>query len=413
MLQPDASVTQRITALVQERAAEMVAVRRDLHAHPEPGRTERRSTDLVAERLRAAGLSPRLLPGTGLVCDLGPTPAASGRRRVMLRADLDALPVADTCGHPWASVNAGFAHACGHDVHTAVVLGAGLALARLAAEGRLGTGVRLLFQAAEEVQPGGALDAIDAGAMEGIAQVFAVHAEPKLDVGRIGSRIGPITSASDPVTVTLTSTGGHTSRPHLTGDVVFALGQVITQVPAVLGRRMDPRAGVNLTWGQVHAGTAHNAIPSAGHVRGTLRCLDPRAWDEAAAVLREAVEHVVAPYQVAVEVQHQRGVPPVDNDDVATRLIDAAAREVLGPDSVVLTEQSLGGEDFAWLLTRAPGAMVRLGTRTPGGRTYDIHQGDLDVDERAIAIGSRLLARVAVLAGGHAPHVVGGNVPVG
>ncbi|HWS58502.1 MAG TPA: amidohydrolase [Actinotalea sp.] len=399
-------------ALVDALAPELVLVRRDLHAHPEIGRTERRSSDVVAARLVAAGLRPRLLPGTGLVCDVGPTPATTGRRRVMLRADLDALPVADTCGQPWASQNAGVAHACGHDVHTAVVLGAGLALATLAEEGLLPTGVRLLFQAAEEVQPGGALDAIDAGAMDGIAQVFAVHAEPRLDVGRIGSRIGPITSASDPVTVTLTSSGGHTSRPHLTGDVVFALGQVITQVPAVLGRRMDPRAGVNLTWGQVHAGTAHNAIPSTGHARGTLRCLDPRAWDDAAAVLREAVEHVVAPYQVDVEVLHHRGVPPVDNDDAATRLIDAAAREVLGEDSVVLTEQSLGGEDFAWLLTRAPGAMVRLGTRTPGGHTFDIHQGDLEVDERAVGVGARLLARVAVLAGAAGPGGRGGNVPV-
>lgn len=413
MHQPDTAVSSRIIELVSARAQEMVAVRRDLHAHPEPGRAERRSTDLVGARLRAAGLAPRLLPGTGLVCDLGPTPAVCGRRRIMLRADLDALPVADTCGHPWVSQTPGFAHACGHDVHTAAVLGAGLALAELATEGGLGTGVRLLFQAAEEIQPGGALDAIDAGAMEGVALVFAVHVEPKLDVGRVGSRIGPITSASDPVTVTLTSTGGHTSRPHLTGDVVFALGQVITQVPAVLGRRMDPRAGVNLTWGNVHAGTAHNAIPSVGHVRGTLRCLDPRAWEEATAVLREAVEHVVAPYRVEVEVQHQRGVPPVDNDDAATRLIDAAARQVLGPDAVVLTEQSLGGEDFAWLLTRAPGAMVRLGTRTPGGRTYDIHQGDLDVDERAIAIGSTVLARVAVLAGWPASTAPAANVPVG
>jgi amidohydrolase len=199
--------------------------------------------------------------------------------------------------------------------------------------------------------------------------------------------------------VTLTAAGGHTSRPHLTGDVVFALGQVITQVPAVLGRRLDPRSGVNLTWGQVHAGTANNAIPSSGAVRGTLRCLDARAWEEAAAVMRDAVEHAVAPYNVQVEVTHHRGVPPVENDAAATRLLEEAAREVLGPDAVELTEQSLGGEDFAWLLTRAPGSMARLGTRTPGGRTYDIHQGDFRVDEDAIGVGVRLLAHVALLAG--------------
>ena len=391
------AIADRVRARVDVHLDELVAFRRDLHAHPEVANTERRTTERIANRLRAAGLTPRLLPGTGLVCDLGPGRVASGRPLVALRADLDALPLPDTCGEPWHSTVPGIAHACGHDVHTTVLLGAGLVLADLAEH--LRTGVRLVFQAAEEVQPGGAEAALDAGAMDGVAQVFALHCDPRLDVGMVGSRPGPITSASDPVTVTITSDGGHTSRPHLTGDVVFALGQVITQVPAVLGRRLDPRSGVNLTWGNVHAGSAGNAIPSMGTVRGTLRCLDARAWEEAGAVFREAVEHVVAPYQVRVEVHHVRGVPPVENDPAATRLLEAAARDVLGPDAVTTTEQSLGGEDFAWLLTRAPGAMARLGTRTPGGRSYDLHRGDLVVDERAIAVGARVLARVALLAG--------------
>lgn len=395
------AIADRIRARVDAHLDELIAFRRDLHTHPEIANTERRTTERVATRLRAAGLTPRLLPGTGLTCDLGPGPVASGRPRVALRADLDALPVPDTCGEPWQSTVPGLAHACGHDVHTTVLLGAGLVLADLAEH--LRTGVRLVFQAAEEVQPGGAEAAVDAGVMEGVAQVFALHCDPRLDVGRLGSRSGPITSASDPVTVTITSDGGHTSRPHLTGDVVFALGQVITQVPAVLGRRLDPRSGVNLTWGNVHAGSAGNAIPSMGTVRGTLRCLDARAWEEAGDVLREAVAHVVAPYQVRVEVQHSRGVPPVENDPAATRLLEAAARDVLGPDAVTTTEQSLGGEDFAWLLTRAPGAMGRLGTRTPGGRSYDLHRGDLVIDERAIAVGARVLARVALLAGSAPP----------
>jgi amidohydrolase len=390
---------ERIRAAVDAIEAELVALRRDLHAHPEVARTERRSTDLVADRLRAAGLQPRLLPGTGLVCDIGPGAVTTGRRRVLLRADLDALPVPDRCGEPWESTTPGVAHACGHDVHTAAVLGAGLVLARLADSGDLTTGVRLLFQAAEEVQPGGALDAIDAGGMDGVGQVFAVHCDPRLEVGHVGTRIGAITSASDDVTVTLTSPGGHTSRPHATGDLVFALGKVLTEVPAILGRRLDPRAGVNLTWGIVGAGAAPNAIPASGHVRGTLRCLESRAWEEAARVLREAVEHVVAPYLVEADVHVQRGVPPVVNDEQATRLLDQAARDMLGREGVVLTEQSLGGEDFAWLLTRAPGAMARLGTRAPGGPALDLHQGDFRVDERAVGIGAQLLARVAVLAG--------------
>ena len=378
---------------------ELVAIRRDIHAHPELARVERRTTDLVAARLRLAGLTPHLLPGTGLTCDIGPGAVTTGRRRVALRADLDALPVHETTGLAWASVVPGVAHACGHDLHTTAVLGAGLVLAQLADEGLLETGVRLVFQAAEEVQPGGSLDVIAAGGLDGVGQIFAVHCDPKVDVGHVGTRIGPITSASDEVTVILTGPGGHTSRPHLTGDVVFALGQVITQVPAILGRRLDPRSGVNLTWGEVNAGTAHNAIPSSGSLRGTLRCLDVRAWERASQVFHSAVEQVVEPYQVEAEIRHQRGVPPVENDERSTGVLEAAARDVLGAGSVLLTEQSLGGEDFAWYLTKVPGAMARLGTRSPGGDTYDIHQGDLQVDERAIDAAVLLLARTAMLAG--------------
>ena len=401
-----------LSELVASFRAELISIRRDLHAHPELARTELRTTRVVADRLRAAGLTPRLLPGTGLICDLGPGPAASGRRWIALRADLDGLAVQDTCALPWRSTVPGVAHACGHDVHTTIVLGAGLVLAELAVRGELHTPVRLIFQSAEEVQPGGSLDAIAAGALDGVGQIFALHCDPKVDVGHIGTRIGPITSASDEVTVTLTGAGGHPARPHLTGDVVFALGQVITQVPAVLGRRLDPRSGVNLTWGAVQAGSTHNAIPATGSVRGTLRCLDVRAWERASSVFHAAVEQVVAPYEVEVEVRHQRGVPPVENAARSTNALEAAALDVLGATSVALTEQSLGGEDFAWYLTRVPGAMARLGTRTPGGPTFDIHQGDLRVDERAIDVGVRLLARTALMAREPAPSPVrAANIP--
>ena len=394
---PTEPVSAQLASLYDGLRDELVAVRRDIHAHPELGRTEVRTTGLLADRLRAAGLEPQLLPGTGLLCDIGPGPAVTGHQRIALRADLDALPVVDGTGLPWASTARGIAHACGHDVHTAAVLGAGLLLAQLTDQ--MTTGVRLVFQPAEEVQPGGALDVISAGGLDGVGQIFAFHCDPKVDVGQVGTRIGPITSASDEVTVTISGTGGHTSRPHLTGDVVFALGQVITQVPAILGRRLDPRSGVNLTWGSVQAGSAHNAIPATGVLRGTLRCLDVRAWEKASEVFHAAVENVVASLEVEVAVRHHRGVPPVENASQATEVLEEAARATLGTGSVLLTEQSLGGEDFAWYLTKVPGAMARLGTRTPGGHTYDIHQGDLRVDERAVEVGALFLARAALLAG--------------
>lgn len=386
-----AALAQRVVELADELEDELIAFRRDVHAHPELSRRETRTTAAVAERLRAAGLSPRLLDGTGLVVDVGPGDGA----RTGLRADLDALPLQDTSGVGFASQAPGVAHACGHDVHTSIVLGAGLVLARLDAEGLLSRGVRLFFQPAEEVMPGGALDILGTAELADVDRIAAVHCDPKIDVGTIGTRIGSITSAADAVSVTVSSPGGHTSRPHLTGDVVFALGQVITQVPAALGRRLDPRSGVNLTWGTVQAGSMPNVIPSTGTVKGTLRCLDVAAWENAGEMVRDVVQQVVKPYDVDVTVHHTRGVPPVDNDAAETTALEEAIRETIGPDAIVLTEQSMGGEDFGWYLTKVRGTMARLGTRTPGGRTYDIHQGDLIVDERAVGVGVRMLAQYA------------------
>lgn len=397
-----ARIRQQVDGLNQE----LIAFRRDMHAHPELSRNEHRATKKVAQRLNQAGLHVHLLPETGLWCDIpasdrysgGPQPltGAQPRPTVILRADLDALPVEETAPVEFASTN-GFAHACGHDIHTTVVLGAGLVLAELSAQGDLPNDVRLVFQPAEEVHPGGALDVINHGALLPGAKIYAVHCEPKLDVGKVGTRVGALTSASDSVTVTLNSTGGHTSRPHLTGDVVYALGQVITQTPSILSRRVDPRAGVNLTWGRVSAGTADNAIPARGKVAGTLRCLDASMWDEASALVPQIVEGIVAPLGVKAECIITRGVPPVVNSEHETIRIGAAARDINGAKTVVLSEQSLGGEDFGWYLRERAGSMVRLGTRSPGGKTYDLHQGNIVFDERAINVGARTLATVAAM----------------
>lgn len=396
----------RIRARADELDPELIEFRRDMHANPELSRHEHRATKKIAEKMRAAGLHVHLMTDTGLWVDIPASDRFNGvpqafnpaedRPRIILRADIDALPVEETTGLPFASTN-GFAHACGHDIHTTVVIGAGLALADLAAAGDLPNDVRLIFQPAEEVHPGGAIDVIEQGALLPGAIIYAVHAEPRLDVGKVGTRVGELTSASDSVTVTLNSRGGHTSRPHLTGDLVYALGQVITQTPAMLGRRLDPRSGVNLTWGQVKAGTADNAIPARGVLSGTLRCLDSNVWEDAGRIVTEIVESVVAPTGVTAECVITRGVPPVVNTEHETIRIGAAARDANGAKTVVLSEQSLGGEDFGWYLMERAGSMIRLGTRTPGERTYDLHQGDVIFDERAINVGVRTLATVAAM----------------
>lgn len=373
---------------------ELVQTRRDVHAHPETSWQERRTTELVAARLEKEGIAVQALPRSGLMAEVGDlSPSAP---MVALRADLDALPVDDETPDAWRSTVAGVAHACGHDVHTTALLGAGLALqARHVAEPLPGR-VRLLFQPAEEVMPGGAVDLVAHGVLDRVHSIFALHCDPSLDVGQIGVREGPITAAADAVTVRLRGRGGHTSRPHLTQDLTYALAKVVTDVPAALSRRLDPRAGASLVWGSVHAGSAQNVIPAYGEVAGTLRLLDIRAWDQAQRVVDEVVRAVVQPYGVSAEVEHVRGVPPVVNTADAVRQLSLAATAVVGASGVVGTEQSLGGEDFSWYLESVPGAMARLGTRTPGGPTYDLHQGNLRVDDAAVAIGAELLAQVAL-----------------
>jgi len=379
---------------VNAHLPELVELRRDLHAHPELAWQEERTTAVVAERLDAAGIGLQLFGKSGLVAELG----AGDGRVVALRADLDALPVDDRTAAPWASDRPGVAHACGHDVHTAGLVGAGLALAELHRAGGLTGRVRLLFQPAEEVMPGGALEVIAAGALDGVAQVFSLHCDPGLDVGRVGLREGPITGAADALTVRLTGRGGHTSRPHLTEDLTFALAKLVTDLPGAVSRRLDPRAGTSVVWGSVRAGSAMNVVPSVGEIAGTVRMLDAVAWAEAEDLVRELVVQIVAPYGVGTEIGYVRGVPPVVNDPAATGTLAEAVREVLGPEGVVPTSQSLGGEDFAWYLESVPGAMGRLGTRTPGGPTYDLHQGDLVVDEGAISVAAEVLAATALAA---------------
>ncbi|GAA2074643.1 M20 family metallopeptidase [Streptomyces albiaxialis] len=382
---------------------ELIAFRRDLHMHPELGNQEFRTTAALKSRLEQAGLRPRVLAmGTGLICDVHPDLAESAPRdarpMLALRADIDALPIPDTKDVPYRSTVPDRAHACGHDVHTTAVLGAGLVLADLARAGRLPCSVRLLFQPAEEVLPGGAADAVECGVLDGVGRILALHCDPRVDAGRIGLRPGPITSACDRLEITLSGAGGHTARPHLTTDLVTAAAKVVTEVPALLSRRVDARAGLALTWGRIEAGHACNVIPQRAELSGTLRCLDLDTWREAPDLVHAAVDEVATLHRAKCELNYVRGVPPVVNEPGVTALLREAMTARFGADSVESTEQSLGGEDFSWYLERVPGAMARLGVRPPGDRrTRDLHQGDFDADEAAIPTAVDLLTAAALL----------------
>ncbi len=376
------------------REDELIAFRRDLHAHPELGYHEHRTTSRVSLRLAGAGLRPVIMPkGTGLIVDIGDESAGSSL--VALRADLDALPINDEKNVPYRSTVPNACHACGHDVHTTMLLGAGLFLAGQAAAGNLPGRVRLIFQPAEEVGHG-ALDVLAFGGLASVDRIFALHCDPWLEVGKIGVRTGAITAACDRVTVRLSGPGGHTARPHLTADLVYALGKIVTELPAALSRKVDPRSSLSLVWGRINAGSGPNAIPDGGIAEGTVRCLEDAAWHSAPDLLKAMLESVASTYGVVADLEYERTVPPTVNDATSVALVSAAAEAVLGPGAVQPAPQSLGGEDFAWYLESLPGALTRLGTRGPASNDdFDIHQASFDVDERAIGIGVRLLAATA------------------
>jgi amidohydrolase len=370
-----------------EHYDDLVAWRRHIHANPELGRQEFATTQFVASHLSDAGLNPKILPsGTGLTCDLGPDHLPM----IALRADMDALPMAERTGAPYASVVPGVSHACGHDAHTAVLLGAAMALA---AAPELPVGVRLIFQPAEELMPGGAIDAIAAGVLAGVSRIFALHCDPRLDVGRVAVAVGPITSAADSLKITLQSEGGHTSRPHLTGDLVYGLGSVITGLPGVLSRRIDPRNSTVMVWGAVNAGVAANAIPQSGTLAGTIRTASHTTWLTLEDLVREIVTSLLAPLNIQHSLEYRRGVPPVVNEEISTRILTHAI-EAISPDTLADTRQSGGGEDFSWYLEEVPGAMARLGVWSGRGPQLDLHQPTFDVDERALGIGVQFMVNI-------------------
>jgi len=382
------AIGERVTAL----APELTAFRRQLHAHPELSWQEHQTTATLMARLEKSGLEPRVAPtGTGVLCDIG-----SGGPLVALRGDIDALPLRDTKAVPYRSTVEGVCHACGHDVHTTTVLGAGLALAghldRNPGSGR----VRLIFQPAEEVVPGAAVSLVDAGVMHGVEAIYALHCDPAVEVGHVGLSVGPITSAADLLSIRLHGAGGHTARPHRTADIVHIAARIVVDLPMSLARLSDPRDMVNVTFGAIHAGDAANVIPTEASVAGSLRAAGRPSWEAAPERIRTLLAAIVDPLGATWELDHRIGAPPIDNDPVAVGHLDAAAHAVVGAKGIGPTVQSSGGEDFSWYGDHAPAGFIRLGVHTPGEPMNDIHTGGFDVDERAIPIGARILAGAAL-----------------
>lgn len=387
-------VSSAVDALVAAREHEMVAFRRRLHTHPELSYAEFATTEAIAARLEVAGLTPRRLGlETGLVCDVvGNQPGPL----VVLRADIDALAMQDGTESDYRSRVDGVAHACGHDAHTAIVLGAGLVLRALTEIDEVPGTLRLVFEPAEESMPGGAIDIVKEGWIDGAAYVLGLHCDPKIDLGEIGLRTGAVTAASDTASIILRGPGGHTARPQLTVDLVAAMADLVTRLPVEVVRRIDSDDDVVVVFGAIHAGDAANVIPAQGEVRCSIRCADRAAWMRAESVVRDVVSDIVQASGAIAEIDYQRGTPPVVNDADALALLAAAARDVVGDRGIVPTPRSMGADTFAWYGEVSRSAYARLGTHSGDRPRRDLHASTFDIDERAIGIGMRFLADAAL-----------------
>jgi len=368
-----------LARLASEIAPHMIEVRRDLHRNPEVGWGEHRTTRKVAEALRRWDIEAHVRPeGTGLVAEIG-----SGATAVGFRADLDALPIQEEAAPAYASLVPGVMHACGHDAHTAIGLGTAWVLKQF---GEMPGKARFLFQPAEETMPGGAQTMCDAGLHRGLSAITAFHVDPSLETGKVGIRTGGITGAGDRVAIRLSGPGGHTSRPHQTVNLLYVAARIITDLPQLIRRSIDPRETVLVVFGKIEGGSAANVIPTHAEFEGTIRLFDMDLWREMPKRIEAAVAEMAGPMGATAEVEYFQGCPPVVNDAEIIDQVEAAAAAVLGAHKIEHTHQSLGAEDFAWFLEDVPGALIRLGAGLPD-RHVDLHSATFDIDEAAIETG--------------------------
>lgn len=373
---------------------QVVAWRRHLHRHPEPSFHERETAAYVAEQLAGFGdgLEVRRPAENSVVARL-----ESGRPGplVVLRADIDALPIAEESGVEFASERPGVMHACGHDGHTAMLLGAARVLT--AARDRLPGGeVRFVFQPAEEIAPGGARDLV--GVVAGASLVYGCHLWTPLEHGRVAVVPGPFMAAADFFRIRITGKGGHAGLPHTATDTVAIAAQVVTNLQHIVARRIDPLRSAVVTVGSLHAGDAPNVIPGEAELTGTVRSFDPGVRERLPALIEQTAQGICAAHGGACELEYQHGYQPVVNDERASALVSGAVEDV-APGALTAIDPIMGGDDFSAYLAEAPGCYAFIGAGSEeAGATFPHHHPRFRIDERALATGVRLHVAVAVRA---------------
>jgi hippurate hydrolase len=376
--------------------ARLVAFRRDLHRHPELSFQEERTAQQIEKGLDRLGISYRSgIGGTGIIAEI---PAAGGAPgpRVALRADMDALPLQEETGLEFASLNDGVMHACGHDGHTAMVLGAA---ELLAADRGLETPVRLLFQPAEE-RGSGALAMIEAGALDGVEMIFGGHVDRHYLTGQIVTHAGAVNASTDSFRVEIQGKGGHAARPHEGVDAVVVGSLLVMALQTIVSREVNPAHPSVVTVGRFDAGTASNVLAGRATLQGTIRAQDQFVRDHIVSSLHRIGESIGRLHNARIEVTIEEGTPPVVNPrEMAEIAREAASRVVGGENAVPLHTTNMGGEDFAYYMQKIPGCYVRFGARAEGQEGFPAHSSKFDFDERVLAIGARYFHEVARLAG--------------
>lgn len=383
--------TPAIAAAAEAAAPGLIAIRRDIHAHPELGFEEHRTAATVAAELTRLGIAHRT--GIGKTGVVGLIEGARPGPVLAIRADMDALPIAEETGLPFASTHPGLMHACGHDIHTATLLGVAAVLKEMAPQ--LAGTVKLVFQPAEEGL-GGMAAMIADGVMEGprVDMALGFHNQPDLPVGRFGYVRGATLAASDRFDITLTGKSGHAAAPHTTIDPIMAGVALVAQMQTVVSREVPPLRPAVVTVGAFKGGTTHNIIAESCLIQGTVRTLDPMTRDLAEAAIRRLCEGIGAGMRVAVAIKYRRGTPPLRNDD---RVLDPAIAAVAAQLGPVIDEgrPSMGGEDFALMADLVPSFQLRVGSGAPG-RDDRLHNARYQPDEASIPLGVQALARAAM-----------------
>jgi amidohydrolase len=375
---------------------QMVALRRHLHAHPEPSGEELQTSLYLYQRASDQGLRVRMGPeGRGVVVE-GRDEGAT--RRIALRADIDALRIHDQKGVDYHSQVDGIMHACGHDAHTAVIFGTMMCLDQLQASGQLPWPVawRAIFQPSEETATG-AREMVAAGALEGVDAILSAHVDPSRRTGTIGVRPGVFTANCDDVRITVHGRGGHAARPHESIDPIAAAAQLISTLYQFIPRATDSQDAVVIAIGHIHGGENANVIPEKVALEGTFRSLDR-------AVRARTMQHIgtlaTGIEQVSgtkIEVRFESSIPSVYNDERLTSLVTQVAEEVVGAEGLkLLPRPSMGSEDFAVYLEHVPGTMFRLGCAPDEKPAPGLHTPIFDVAESCLAVGAKILARAVV-----------------